>query len=289
MTTRSATHPVLVAWIEATRLVRTQPALLLPLGLAAAAKLLMVIVSLVAPFTPFSKLLAPVVRYFWGEIYLHYPYHLALATRWFRKSDLFFPILFEGFLVGMTAYLCRQVLTNHVPKPRQAFSETFRRYPATVLIATTSVVVALVSARLLLIPVQLGLRFVPVVAHSTFGAAFSIAIITLVIAAALEAFFTFSIPACILDNRSWFRAIGRSVRTAVRSYGRIFLTILAVSLAYLPFIMLRQGSARLVTSAWPESILLVYIGRILISWVVGTLLAVWSTIYLLNTADGASR
>lgn len=288
ITTRSTLHPVLAAWTKTVELLRSNTALFTPLGLAAGVKLTMVGVALVAPFTPFSKFLAPIVRYFWGEIFLHYPYHLALATRWFRRSDLLLPILLEGFLVGMTAYLCRQILAGHPVKVRQAFSETFRRYPGCVLITMVSSLLMIGLAKMALLPIQLGVRWFPILAQSTFAMALGMALVTIAVVAALESLFIFALPSCILEQRAWFRAIGRSVQIAAKSYGSIFLTIFIVTLAYLPFVLLRQGSIRMVTSSWPESILLVYIGRILFTWVIGTMLAVWGTVYLTEHA-GASR
>ena len=283
MSTKPADRPVLAAWSETLQLVRTHPSLFTPLGIAAAAKLAMVGTALVAPFAPFSKLLAPMVRYFWGDIYLHYPYHLALPTRWFRRSDLLFPVLLEAFLVGMTAFLCRQILTGHPAKFRQAFSETFRRYPATVIITVITSVVMLVCARLFMIPIQYAARAIPGLASNGFAIAFAIAFVTVVVASALEAFFTFAIPLCVLNQIAWFRALWRSLALAWRAYGLIVITVFIVSLSYLPFILLRQGSVRMVTSGWPEGILLVYLGRVMMSWGISVLLAVWSTTYLFRT------
>ena len=229
------------------------------------------------------------VRYFWGELYLHYPFHLGLASRWFKRTDILIPVFLEGLLIGITALLTRHVLLKHSSKPRQAFAETFRRYPAITLLTVIDVLVLMVCVEVSLKPVKLILiKLLPLWwAQSLMGPAFVMALVVAVVSAALESLFIFSIPACVIENRSWFNSLLYSFRTAARSYRWVFLTILAVSLCYLPLLLVRYGSIRLVESPWPESVLLVYLARILFSWAIGVVLTVWSTTYLIRQA--ASR
>jgi len=241
--------------------------------------------ALLAPFEPFSRILAPIVRYFWGEIFLHYPYHLGLASRLFRRTDMWLPIFLEGFLIGVTAYGCRQLLSGHPFKPRQAFSETFRRYPATAAITLVSAVALVLCVQLALVPMRMGLSRLPSLwTQSPLTVSLLTALITVTLAAALEALFIFAVPACVLENRFWIKAVWRSFQIGGRSYGPIFLTLWVVSLCYLPVILLRHGSMGLSTGPWPEAVLLVYVIRILASWGLGALFAVWGTTYLIRTA-----
>ncbi len=286
MNNRLGTSPVVSAWPEAFRLLRKNPVLFLPLGFSAGAKAFLLALSLVAPFEPFARVLAPAVRYFWGEAYLHYPFHLGLASRWFRRSDMILPVLLDGFLVGVTAILCHQLIVGHPPKTRQAFSETFRRYPAIVLTTTLGAVAMVLLVRAALVPLQWGMhRLFPLGAQGNFLWAFPVAFTTVVVLAAAETFFVFAIPSLVLESRSWVGGLRRSFLAGWRNYWPIFLTLTAVFFGYLPFTLLRQGSLRLVTSAWPESILLVYLARILAAWGLSTLLAVWAAVALLRLKE----
>lgn len=261
----------------------------MPLGISAAVKTAILAVSLIVPFPPFSNLFVPVVRYFWGDLYLHYPYHLALASRWFKQTDLLIPILLEGLLVGITAALTRHLLMKHPSKFRHAFAETFRRYPAITLLTVVDVLVMILCARVSVEPVRLVLqRMLPTWWSQSFlGPAFILALMITVVSAVVESLLIFSIPACVVEDRSALSSLLHSLRIAIRAYRWIFLTMLAVTLFYLPVLLVRRGSVRFVESAWPESILLVYLSRILFSWIIGALLTVWATIYLVRVAEAA--
>ena len=275
------------AWSETFQIVRAQRILFMPLGISAAVKTTILGVALIVPFPPFSNLFAPAVRYFWGDLYLHYPYHLALASRWFKQTDLLIPILLEGLLIGTTAVLTRHLLMKHHTKPRQVFAETFRRYPAITLLTVLDVFLTMLCAQLSTRPV--GLLFQKLLpswwAQSFLGPLFVLAVVVTVVSAAVESLLILAIPACVVEGRSTLRALAHSVQTGLRAYGWIFLTVLAVTLFYLPVLLIRHGSTRLVESPWPESILLVYLVRIFFSWVIGTLLTVWATIYLVRVAE----
>ena len=287
-TEERAVHPAISTWHEAIGLLRSKPILFFPLGVSAAIKFLLLLITLVAPFQPFSRVVAPVVRYFWGEIHLHYPYHLALAGRLFRRSDILFPILLEGFLVGVTSFLCRQFLSGQPPKASQAFSGAFQRYPAMLLISMVSALALIVSFQGVMIPIKLGFRWLPEAwARSGLVVVFSMGFISVFLASVLETVFIFSVPICVLERRSWFRAIGRSWQIGLRGFRPIFLGLWAMSLAYLPFILLRQAAGPLVTSAWPESLLLVYTARILAAWGISTLFSVWAAVYLIRHVERA--
>ena len=278
-------------WSEALQLLRRQRVLFLPLGISAALKTALLGLSLLAPFPPLARFLAPMVRYFWGEVYLHYPYHLALASRWFKRADLLVPVFLEGLLMGITAVLTRHLLLKNSYKFRQAFADTFRRYPALILLTVIDLLVIMVCIQASLIPVKLLLQRVkPALWSQTYLLpAFVVALTATVVSAAIESFFIFSIPSCVVENRSWLKSLWFSFRTAVRAYRWVFFSVLAVSLGYLPVLLIRYGSVRLVESPWPESVLLVYLGRILFSWFFGTVFTVWATTYVVRLAEARSR
>ena len=271
-------------WPEAFRLLRDHRFLFIPVGVSAIAKTVLLALALLAPFPPFSNLLAPVIRYFWSEIYLHYPYHLGLASRWFRRLDLFLPVFLEGFLIAMAALLVRQVIAGRPAKLRQVFADAFRRYPALLILTLINVLLALVLVQAVFIPIRLILERVSFLAKSPFTAAFLPGITTLVVIAAVESLFIFAIPLCVMENRPWGSSLVGSIRTSLQAYRWIFLTILAVTLCYLPVILVRQGSMGLVEGPWPESILLIYAARIVVAWLLNSILSVWAAVYLLRTA-----
>jgi len=154
------------------------------------------------------------------------------------------------------------------------------------IIAMISALTLVLSVQIALIPLRIGAQKLPLLwVQDGFLVLAGIALVTVSISAALEAVFIFAIPACILEQISWMRAIRRSFKVGIRSYGPIFLTILGVSLCYLPFLLLRYGTRELATSSWPESVLVLYLIRILVSWIFGALFAVWATTYLVRHAE----
>jgi len=121
-------------------------------------------------------------------------------------------------------------------------------------------------------------------AHTMMGSVVTAAFVVTAVSSAFDTFFLFAIPSCVVEGRPWLGSLWHSCRTAARSYGLIFLTVLAVTLCYLPVLVVRFGSVGLVEGPWPEAILLLYLVRIFSSWMLGTLLTVWATVYLIQTA-----
>ncbi len=55
-----------------------------------------------APFAPVSYILAPVIRAFWSDVYLHYPQNFVLLPKLYNHAHLLLASTFGIFLTGLT-------------------------------------------------------------------------------------------------------------------------------------------------------------------------------------------
>jgi hypothetical protein len=69
----NATPGILSLWKKVTGTFKRYPAIMMPFGCIALFEILGLIILFLAPRPPFSSVLAPVIRAFWGEQFLHYP------------------------------------------------------------------------------------------------------------------------------------------------------------------------------------------------------------------------
>jgi len=87
-----------------------------------------------APHAPFSKLLAPPVRYFFSDRVLHYPYHLWFLFFAMKHTHLIASVIAGAFMTGVACAMVRQL---HVGQPcllREALVSRQVRYGRVVLL-----------------------------------------------------------------------------------------------------------------------------------------------------------
>ena len=80
-----------------------------------------------APQEPFSKLLAPPIRYFFSDRVLHYPTHLWFLFHVMRHTQLIASTLIGAFLSGVACVMVRQTYAGQ-PSMRDALASRDARY-----------------------------------------------------------------------------------------------------------------------------------------------------------------
>jgi len=173
-----------------------------------------------APHQPFSTLLAPPVRYFFGDRVLHYPYHLWFLFFAMKHTHLIASVLMGAFMTGIA---CAMVAQLHAGSPlslREALVSRRVRYGRVVILW---VITWGLAKALILAVAQVGSKS-PWLVGGAIGAT-----------VALQALLVYAIPAAVFERASWWKALWLSVRETLRYPLTTLLAILGPSAALIAF------------------------------------------------------
>jgi hypothetical protein len=234
-----------------------QPVILTPFLVLMVCHALVLCVLFLAPRPPISSVLAPVIRAFAGEQFLHYPENFLLLPRLFTYGKNI-----SDFFVGVF-FTCVAITLIHQGYQKTTASWWFgvkkavRRFPRALVIWGCTFGAAVLVVRLTS-------RYIgPLIPSVTarIMAEFSLSIL-------VQMIFVFALPSVIIENRKAFAALRRSLQVLG---GRPIETILLVALPSLAFIPVIYGSMhvpQLMQRFFPEVTLYVLAGRIFIGGMV---------------------
>lgn len=194
-------HTFRQACRETAKLFGSQRRLWIPFIAVAVLEALLVGVVWLAPFPPFSTLLAPPIRYFYGERVLHYPWHLWLLFHAMKHTHLIASTLLGAFLSGAVCLMVRQAHQGRPISLRAALVAKQVRYGA----VTISWVLSWAIARGLIEAIGTFAPKQPWVLWVMIG-----------VSILLQSLLAYVIPAIVFNGATWWRAFFESVRETIR-------------------------------------------------------------------------
>jgi len=239
-------------------LVRSQRKLWVPFLLAAAVEALLIGLIWLAPQPPFSRVLAPPIRYFFSDRVLHYPVHLWFLYHAMKHTHLMASTLAGAFLTGIACVMVRQV---HEGKPlslRDALAGRHVRYGRVMLLWVLSWGMAK----------GITAAFFHVTPHAAWVFWGGI-----VVSLLLQALLIYAIPAAVFEGSAWWKALWQSLREAIR-YPFSTLIIVAVCGSLVILFALSAPPTRLahwMVQTRPEIALLLVSARLIV-WMLSDVL-----------------
>lgn len=242
--------PLWDAWRLSTHALRKHPILWVPFLASAAVEAVFISLVWAAPHPPFSSLLAPIVRYFFGEANLHYPAHLWFMYFAMKYTNAAASFVAGAFFSALACALLEQAYWRVPVSPRSALASGRIRYRRVVAVWTATWVIAKLCMDL----------FVRIAPRTHAGLAAGIAL-TL----GLQALFGYAVPLTVYQNCSWWRAVGRSVREAVQSPAA---TLCVSAVAGAPVIAWSLYAPAVRVGAWMRQAPEIVLGFIAARWAI---------------------
>jgi hypothetical protein len=217
-----------------------------------------------APHEPFSRLLAPPIRFLFSDRVLHYPWHLWFLYHAMKHTHLAASLLIGAFMTGIACEMVRQTWSGRPLSFREALINGRVRYGTVLAVWLSSWGVARLTT--------LGLALLPLGPARALGAGIAVTLL-------LQALLVYAIPAAVFDNLSWWQALSRSAREAIRDPVNTLLLIMLPSAAVLTFTLAASPAhvARWMMQTAPE---------VAFAWVAARLL-VWTFADVLLTVTAA--
>lgn len=266
---------VLAVWATTFRTLRENPNILIPFLLVGLFDAIILVLIYLAPRQPFSTLLAPPIRAFWGEQYLHYPVNFLLIPRLFHYVHIlsmgFIGVLMTGLAIGMV-YQSRQgirpiVLTNLIRSAKRYLS----------LVAIWLVIFGLVTLAFKGPQFLLHLKQ-PMMVQIALWGSFLAGIL-------IEVVFIYAMPAVMIEKKRAWSAIKRSITFARSMFLATFLLVMLPTLLYIPLILLKGRLPTLMSRFFPEMVLIVLGLGIVVSVVIDCLVTCSATTLFLNKTN----
>ncbi|MBI3323719.1 MAG: hypothetical protein HYZ92_00370 [Candidatus Omnitrophica bacterium] len=198
----------------------SQRRLLVPFFIVAFVQALFIGLAWLAPQPPFSILLAPPVRYFYGERVLHYPWHLWFLYFSMKHAHLFTSLVLGAFMSGVACAMVQRIHQQSSLTVHEVLATGSVRYGrmAILWLATWGLAKGLMTAMEQFAPRT------PWMLWTAIGAM-----------VVLQALFAYAIPASVFEGSPWWKALWQSLRETGRYPLSTLLVVLPPSAAVIAF------------------------------------------------------
>ncbi|MBI3321024.1 MAG: hypothetical protein HYZ91_02005 [Candidatus Omnitrophica bacterium] len=250
------------AWYQMARMLGSHWRLWIPFGIIAAVEALMIGLVWLAPMPPYSTVLAPPIRYVFGERFLHYPWHLWFVYYAMRHAYLAASVVIGAFMSGVACVMVWQTHTGQRLSFREALLSRRVRY-GTVLILWGLTWAAARGA------VGMLVRTAPAGSAWLFWAIVALTV-------GLQTLFAYAIPAAVFTGAPWWRALLQGFREVTRYPMSTLLMVLVPLTAVIGFSVAvpENRLAAWMVQTVPEIAVFCIIGRWLVMMAADALLTV---------------
>jgi len=234
---------IIEIWKETFIILRRYPQIFLPFLLVGIFSGITLYILYLAPQRPVSFLLAPPIRVFFGEKFLHYPYNLYLLPKLYYYAHILIGATL-GILMNATACFMLKDIYYREREPRILANSflSLKRYFS--LLGIWAIIFFLSYFWLRLIKIK-GENSISFSIFSFLGNVF------------ISTLFIYAIPALVFEKRKIFSALGRSLVLFKKfPFLTLFLVFIPSSF-YLPVIFLKRNILFLMEHFSPEIIIFV--------------------------------
>lgn len=229
---------VIKIWKETFNLLRERPKIILPFLVLGIVNALLLYLLYLTPQRPVAYVLAPLVRTFLGEKFLHYPFNLFILPKLFYYGQLlvyaFVGMLMTAVGVGMVGDAFQGKGSSFLIN----FIRSFKRYFALlgVWILTFGVTVLFLQ----IFPKQDKFMNLGIVSASFLLSIF------------VQILFIYTIPLIIIERRKFFAALKNNFIFLIKVFIPTVLLIILPSLFYLPVLIIKDKMGFLTKQFFPE-------------------------------------
>ena len=208
------------AFRQTSKLLGSHHKLWIPFLVVAFVELFLLGLVWLAPHPPFSKLLAPPIRYFFGDRIFHYPWHLWFLYQAMKHTHLIALTLVGAFFTGVACVMVRQTHEQVPLSLRTALVNRKVRYGVVLLLWVITVGLAKGVAELL----------VHVLPKAAWGGWVLMGSMVVV-----QTLLIYAIPAAVFNGSTWWRALSQGIRETLRHPVTSFVVVALPTAAVLLF------------------------------------------------------
>lgn len=257
-------------WFTSLDLILSKPIIILPFIIVAFIEGLALELLYFAHIKPFSIVLNPIIRKFFGAGFLHYPGNLLILPSLFYYVQTGIYVFFGVVAMAACVDIFKNIELGHRPKTSAVFRDTFGRYLSFVgygvIVTALSILIKKASVALFSKIPALGLTLILFFSNII-----------------MYTFLILTIPLIILKGKSLFRALAGSIYLGFRNFLKIFALISVPLLVYLPITLTKSAVPKLVEKTLPEITVYIVVAGIIAAVFVDCFIYVCASQFLVNT------
>lgn len=286
MTSKKFRLPVTKIYQETLIGLKKNPSLFTPFLIFSIVELISLLALFLIPRMPLRILFGPIVRTFWGEIFLHYPANFLLLPKLASFARMGLTILIGSLLTGVAVGMISDFYAQKRINLKHAFKLAFKNYLSLIIIVFTFTAGYYFLTKLFTLLLYKYFssghsRLLFIKAHIWFGPIFIV--FNFFLGIFIQALFIYAIPFLLLGKKKILPAIIKSFVL----FKRLFLsTLILVSLPmiiYIPLVILSYNNAVLMDKFFPEITLWVLaLTTLVTSLVIDSIITVSTTLLYLE-------
>ncbi|MFC2061067.1 hypothetical protein ACFLUV_00985 [Elusimicrobiota bacterium] len=257
-------------WRKTVTAVKKYPVVLLPFAIILLFDFTVLAVVFLAPRHPLSLLIAPVIRAFWGDKYLHYPANFLLIPSLFNYARNFFSFFIGIFFAGAAISFLHQIDHKYVVSWRHAFRRVFKSYSRLVIAWA----------------VTLGIFFIVIRTFGNFTGNIESKKVVFAIEFSLyliiQIMVVFVVPSIIIENKKVYHAFIRSIALVKNNLITIVVFVVTPALLLVPSSYLLVKMPVYMNRFFPEIALYIMIFRIIVLNIVDLVITISAAVLLLS-------
>ncbi len=254
----------MAVWNITLKGLKRSPCILLPFTIVAFIEGISLSLLFLAPRPPLSTLLAPPIRKFVGESYLHYPYNFLMLPSLFDYVNIIITIFIASLMIAWSVGMIKEINEGNFHNLMyHTFISAIKRYLAVVIVY---IIVTFLIAGIFNSVKFLSMNSSPYVKFVNQWTFMQMAMIcSFLITIAIESFFVYIIPLMIISKRGIIRAIKESFSIGRQIFLPTFFLILIPNLLNGIITYLEQKNYLSVYAPFPEVTLFLLGGKILLT------------------------
>jgi hypothetical protein len=256
-------------WKKLAYLLRKYPSILTPFLWIIGFEAILLTILFLAPRYPLSILLAPPIRAFWGEKYLHYPLNFLLLPQLFEVSRNTMSFIIGVFLSAIAVSFVSTAEQGQQTDWWTSIKIVTKRYFRLVFVWAITLGTLFFIVKVL--------KFAYPVINSKplfFTVEFFVTML-------VQMFFVFSIPAVVLENKKVYAAIWRSIGLFRSYFFETLIFVLLPGLLLIPVSYLLMKMPYIMAKTFPEIALYILGSKIVIVDSIDFIITASATLFLL--------
>jgi len=247
-------------WKESFILMFRYPKIFLPYIILILLEICLLIFLLSVHVPILYPLLAPPIKVFFGEIYLHYPYNFVLLPTIFDYCDIVLILIFAPLISGMTVGMVYQAEDGNKPKFCSNFLFTIKKY--LILIGLWVIITILVFSIFYIDKFLVSKFYTTEIAKfihiPTWRMARLMQYFCFFLTLVIDTFFAFCIPAVMIENKKIIGSIKRSFKISSSLFLPTFVLICIPTIFNCIIVLIKQKMlTQLMDKFFPEIVLVI--------------------------------
>ncbi len=258
-------------WGDFFYILRRHPIIIFPFVLISLCNALALYLVYLAPQRPVSLVLAPPIKVFFGERFLHYPLNLVLLPKLFYYAQIAVSILLG---IVLSAFAVRLVARGYKDIKGSLLLDLIsvcRRYFAVLTVWLVPFILGAAAVKLLS-------RFAPSSGIIQILFAMAVFIFTMFFQLAV----IYMVPALVAGQKNLFAAWQINVRMLKNNFVATLFLVMVPVLFYLPVLWLKVKAVYMMSRFFPEIVLLILVVSIAVMFVIDLMIVGATSLFYLK-------